>query len=308
MKLVYSALLRVHRFKRRVIVAYCDTGVEIPTARREALRVLRRLAEEARVDGLPIVTRIAQPPLANRFFVKVIGRGYPTPTNKFRWCTDRLRIHPMQKLLAGVPNATIVLGARTGESAERDRVLSKHRIAGSSLRYRQAGRTDVTVLAPVVDFSVADIWTTLATVAKPTGLEGQRILELYREAGADCPSFRTEHGTACGAGRFGCWTCTVVRKDRSVTGLVSSGHTELLPLLNFRNWLAWIRDVPEARCTRRRNGRPGPGPLTLKIRRQALALLKQAEQQSGMKLIEAREVRAIKALWKADRESPTYRE
>lgn len=54
--------------------------------------------------------------------------------------------------------------------------------------------------------------------------------------------------------RFGCWTCTVVVKDRSLEGFVDAGFAEFGPLLEFRNWLAEIRDQDGRRSNRRRNG------------------------------------------------------
>ena len=46
--------------------------------------------------------KVATPRTEDSFFVKVIGRGYPPPTNKFRWCTDRLRIRPVQRMITNL--------------------------------------------------------------------------------------------------------------------------------------------------------------------------------------------------------------
>src|SRR4051794_5366221 len=88
-KLLFQSMLRVRGHRKPVTVIYCDTGVEIPLASSLARLALKGLEREARTFDLPIRTRVLTPPVNERFFVKVIGRGYPPPTDKFRWCTDR---------------------------------------------------------------------------------------------------------------------------------------------------------------------------------------------------------------------------
>ena len=128
LRLVYSAMASNPNHRRPVIVIYCDTGVEIPLIAGHVRSTLRRLQLEAREESLDLVVRIARPKPGDSFFVKVIGRGYPPPTNKFRWCTDRLRINPVRQMLAktAAPRSVVLLGTRMGESSERDRVLARH--------------------------------------------------------------------------------------------------------------------------------------------------------------------------------------
>lgn len=310
LKLVYEAMYRVREAQRKVEVIYCDTGVEIPVVREHVRSTFRKLRAEAKADDLPLRIRIAEPRVEDRYFVKVIGRGYPPPTNKFRWCTDRLRINPIRRLMASVksPAATVLVGTRNGESAERDRILARYRKPSERFFFDQAGSASTRLFAPIVDFTVPDVWSALLTLPRPVAVDGQRVLEIYKDAGAECPVVRDEHGTACGNGRFGCWTCTVVRKDKAVTSLVSQGYEEMGPLLEFRNWLAAVRDERSARCKVRRNGAPGLGPLTLDTRKEALRRLRHAERDSGLTLISAVEVDAIRSLWRIDRASSAYQE
>jgi DNA sulfur modification protein DndC len=86
LKLVFQALSSARKHPFPITVLYCDTGVEIPVIRTYVMATLQRLTIEARRYKLPIVTRVLQPKLKDRYFVKVIGRGYPPPSNKFRWC------------------------------------------------------------------------------------------------------------------------------------------------------------------------------------------------------------------------------
>lgn len=74
--------------------------------------------------------------------------------------------------------------------------------------------------------------------------------------GGECPFTVTNDSEtpSCGNSRFGCWICTVVKEDKSLTGFIESGETELQPLLDFRSWLLSIRDKHEYRQQYRRDG------------------------------------------------------
>jgi DNA sulfur modification protein DndC len=299
--LTYAALKDVGDSERPVTVIYCDTGVEIPVVSALVRTAMSALQTEAEADGVPLRVRVAEPATLDRYFVKVIGRGYPTPTNKFRWCTDRLRIGPVQKLIREEPGpSTVLLGVRAGESLDRDRTLARHTLDEAHF-LRQSGHPDSTIFAPIIDYSVGEVWGTLHHERKPVAIDSQRLAALYKSAGGDCPIVRDPRGSPCGKGRFGCWTCTVVRKDAAVSGMVAEGHPELAPLLRFRNWLAQYRDDPAARAARRRNGAPGPGPFTLRAREEILRRLIATQTAVPWTLIRDEELQAIEQLWEVDR-------
>ena len=110
----------------------------------------------------------------------------------------------------------------------------------------------------------------------------------------------------CASARFGCWVCTVVRRDRSAENLLQSGYGHLRGYYEFRNWIPEIRNDLKFRCKRRRNGRVAPGPLTLYARRLILQRVKKLEKAIGHTLISKSEERYIRGLWKSDRRSDTY--
>lgn len=310
LKLTFQALTKVRRPIKPVSVIYCDTGVEIPIVRALVLRTFRRLSQESRAAGLPLRFNAVSPRLEDRFFVKVIGRGYATPTNKFRWCTDRLRIKPIERVLACGEHAerVVLLGVRRGESAERDRTISRHTLAGQ-IYLRQAGRPNTLILSPILDFDTEDVWDTLLHPFPPRGIDAHALATLYRKASGECPIIRDPRGTPCGKGRFGCWTCTVVRHDRAVENLVEAeGFEQLRPLLAFRNWLSEIRDDPAYRARYRRNGIRGLGPFTLGARKTILTRLLRTQARTPWQLISRDEVRAIRNLWKIDVSCGQYRE
>src|SRR5260221_4539954 len=112
LKLVMSSMLQIKAFHKPISVIYCDTGVENPIITNYVYQTFEKLKIECSQDSFPFQFRIAEPELEDRFFVKVIGRGYPTPTNIFRWCTDKLRINPVKRIIDENPSATILLGIR----------------------------------------------------------------------------------------------------------------------------------------------------------------------------------------------------
>jgi DNA sulfur modification protein DndC len=96
------------------------------------------------------------------------------------------------------------------------------------------------------------------------------------------PGARRQHATVRQS-RWGCWTCTVVQRDRSIEGFIRSGYDNYAGLAQFRNWLIQLRDDPHKiyREPVRRNGRPGNGPLRLAVREQVLTRLLALQQEVG---------------------------
>ncbi|MBB4081097.1 DNA sulfur modification protein DndC [Lewinella aquimaris] len=297
--------LRRTRSDKTVTIVYCDTGVEIPLVNEYVYTVFNNLTEECKLFNINVQIKVAKPKLEDTFFVKVIGRGYPSPTNKFRWCTDRLRINPIKQMIPDDTNVTVLLGVRKGESIERDRTITKHSTDGI-YRYKQVGNSNVSIFSPIIDYSTRDVWETLKHSKFPQSIDYQVLGELYRSAGAECPVIKDPKGSACGKGRFGCWTCTVVRQDSAVTLLIEQGYENLRPLLKFRNWLYLARDNPKFRCKKRRNLQPGLGPLTLSAREIILEKLLEAQNVSKIKLITQAEIDLIQELWKKDKNSMSY--
>jgi DNA sulfur modification protein DndC len=199
------------------------------------------------------------------------------------------------------------LGVRKGESVERDKTIKRHE-THQKYYLRQSTNRNVRIFSPIIDYNVKDVWATIGSGSVPRSIRSTNLAILYWKASGECPIIRDPKGTPCGSGRFGCWTCTVVRRDHAVENLVAAGYPELKPLLAFRNWLAEVRDLPAFRCSRRRNGTIGLGPFTLKARRQILKRLLIAQSQACLELIRNDELRIIRSLWKQDMLSAVYRE
>ncbi len=285
-KLVFQSLLRIKHARKPVTVIYCDTGVEIPMASALAKSALNDLEIEAARLAVPIVVKVLSPPINERFWVKVLGRGYPPPTDKFRWCTDRLRIDPVTRFLSSVDSesAVVVLGVRDSESATRSLTLSENRTQDPFWK-TQRGERNRRLFMPILDYSLLDVWHANLMLELPMALRAEEVADLYASASGECPTIRDAKGAPCGKARFGCWTCTVAKNGTTLRNLIASGHSTLQPLLEYRLWLEKHRNTPRHRRTKRRNGAPGPGPMTLTWRRLALAKLLRAQSRSGFSLL-----------------------
>ena len=297
---VYLALQGQSAYRKPVILLYCDTGVEIPIIAEYVGTTLKKIASQAKRDGIPLEIRVLKPRLDDRFFVKVIGRGYPPPSNKFRWCTDRLRVGPVRREMQKASNAQsmMLLGTRWNESPERKRTLARFS-TGGRYHFKQAGNAKTMIFAPLADISTKEVWEFLHSKWIPKSLDIEKLSLLYRSASGRGCTGRCEACEECKGGRFGCWTCTVIRKDRAVHNMVDDGHPELAPLLRFRNWMACLRES-RFRWRRRRNGAAGLGPLNMKTRRMILSRLQDVEAETKWKLILPEEIRLIKKYWQVD--------
>jgi DNA sulfur modification protein DndC len=157
------------------------------------------------------------------------------------------------------------------------------------------------IYSPIQELDLADIWTYLLQVRPPWGGNHRDLWNLYGKAGGrDCPLVVDHQSAPCGNGRFGCWTCTVVTKDKSMESMIDHGDEWLEPLLEFRDWLKLIREDHSLREPYRRNGKLGPGPFTLDTRAAILDRLKEIERNTGVKLIDDIELLEIQHLWHED--------
>jgi len=292
---------------RPVIVLSNDTLVESPVLKSHLDSTLGKIREGADKLRLPIRVVTTQPVVDQTFWVNLIGRGYPAPNRQFRWCTDRMKIQPTNKyILSEVSEfgeVILVLGVRSSESATRAQVAAKYSANGQRL-HRHSDLPGCWVFRPILQFTTEEVWEVLLQRPAAWGGRHRDLVTLYRNAeGGECPLVIDKSAApSCGTGssRFGCWTCTVVTKDRSMEGMIDAGFGFLEPLLEFRDWLQSIRDHPDYRQTERRNGEPGIGPFTMDARKKILAKLLSVQQASEMPLISEEEVARIHTIWAED--------
>jgi DNA sulfur modification protein DndC len=323
--LVWKALEKIRQMptpfqlKRPVYVVCNDTMVENPVIASYVEDVLRKIEIAARDQDLPIIVKKTTPKLEDTFWTNLIGKGYPAPNNSFRWCTDRLKITPTSSFLhEQIDNkgeAIVLLGTRYEESTKREASIRKHEVEGNRLS-KHAHDLNTWVYAPIKELMLEEVWYIINTVKSPWDFDNSILFQIYSDASADdyeCPTVITnkEH-SSCGQSRFGCWTCTVVKKDKSMSALVENGQQWLKPLLDFRNDLVEDRNKSENRSKTRRNGQVAIDEegnnqgsyaphYRAKVLRELLELEKKVqEDRPHIKLITNQELIAIQVTWNRD--------
>ncbi len=279
-------------------VVYADTLVENPVVHQHVLEFLGKVKAYCEKTGIDVRILIAQPEIRNSFWVNVIGKGYPLPNHRFRWCQDKLKIKPVKKVLASFQEGIMLLAVRSKESLARKRSLNR-RLDGMELE-----KNSLRVFAPIFDFTEEDIWEFLTQSPTPWGEDYGRVISLYRTARGECPLIPEKGNGKSGCGsRFGCWVCTVVKEDKTLKN--QAQESEVLKRLHeFRNWLLEFSLDPKSRLPFRRNGKPainGKGMLTLKAREEILNKLQKMQHQTQMQLISQEEIEEIKRIWREDK-------
>ena len=93
-QLVWNAILQLPEENRtkKIYMIGCDTLVESPKIVERLKNTLSDMQNQAQKQQIPIQTEMVKPDLEDTFWVLLLGRGYPAPSNSFRWCTERLKI------------------------------------------------------------------------------------------------------------------------------------------------------------------------------------------------------------------------
>lgn len=316
--MVFAALLDIppSRQTRPIHIIANDTLVESPLVVAHLHESLAEIRDAAKTLGLPITVATTAPNAENTFWVLLIGKGYPSPNSQMRWCTDRLKIQPtstyIKQQVAASGSAIILLGVRRDESEARRKRIDSHSNQADSNLHPHKDLLGAFVYRPIVDLTTDEVWDILASHTPPWGSTHDRLIKLYRDAaGGECPIVLSqEEAPGCGtnSSRFGCWTCTVVEKDKSLQGFVDSGNQQYAPLIAFRDWLKEIRNDTNLRQAARRNGRVSfnakgqhiAGPFTVQARRMILERLLEAQEEYGAPLISETEIQVIRRLWTED--------
>ena len=317
--LVMEMLQRLPAEKRvkKVYIVSSDTMVENPIVR----DYMHRMSEMINANGaaLKIQADIIYPKVEDTFWTKVIGLGYPTPEPPgFRWCTERLKIHPMNAYtmdtIRNNGEVILLLGVRKAESTYRANNIRAREIEGKLL----VPHNDIEnayVYNPLTEIPNEEVWKFLlkGDAKSPWGSDNKYLFSLYQgehlgEEQSVIGEIDKEKIPVTGNSRFGCWICTMVKEDKSLKAFIDRGETWLVPLRDYRNWMIEMRSTPAARETKRRNGtmyrKPdgtlGLGPFTMETRQEMLRRLLQLEVDTGLSLISIEELKYIDTLWDSE--------
>ncbi|MCB9310858.1 MAG: DNA phosphorothioation system sulfurtransferase DndC [Lewinellaceae bacterium] len=306
LQLVWYAIkeIPVEQRHKEIHVVCNDTLVENPRIVEWIDQNLDNIVKSAEKDKLPIIVAKTNPELEDSFWVNLIGKGYPAPNNTFRWCTERLKINPTSRYIkakvAEKGEVVILLGTRTDESETRKKSMNKFQVGSNRLK-RHVNLNLAFVYSPISHLTTNELWEYLMQVPNPWNGSNRSLITLYRNgSGGDCPLVIDTTTPSCGQSRFGCWVCTVVKKDKSMEAFIENGEEKFEPLLDLRDWLVDNRDKDEYRMQTRRNGSDGKGPYNIYARKLILNMLFEAQKISEEKLISTQEMKAIQILWQMD--------
>jgi DNA sulfur modification protein DndC len=333
LQLTWLALAELPKDQRRKIVHVIstDTMVENPVVASWVSKSHDVMKATASKEGIPIQPERLTPRNEDSFWVNLIGKGYPAPRHKFRWCTERLKIRPSTAFIISVVKqsgeAILVLGSRKAESQARAKVMARHEKHRARERLSpNASLPSTLVYTPIEDWSNDDVWLFLMQVKNPWGYNNKDLLTMYQGASPDgeCPLVVDSSTPSCGDSRFGCWVCTLVDKDKSMTAMIQNDQEKewMTPLLELRNALDFRNGgAPDdedssdrkLRDFRRMSGtiqlfhdRPIPGPYTQEARENWLRKLLSAQtwiRRNGpadvrtIELISLDELQEIRRLW-----------
>lgn len=324
LQLVWLALCTMNKedLKKPVHVINTDTLVESPIIEKWVEKSLKIMDETARKEGLPFITHRLTPAMDQTFWVNLIGRGYPFPRKKFRWCTDRLKIQPVNNFIKSAiaehGEIIMVLGTRKAESQRRARTMAYY----EKKRVRELLSPNPTlanelVFSPLEEWNDDDVWVFLMQYKNPWGYSNQELLTLYKGATADneCPLMVEKNLPSCGKSRFGCWVCTMVEKDKSMEAMIANDNEKawMVPLLEFRNKFGDEELDRERRSFKKMQGflqgsygKLHHGPYKKEVREEWLEELLRIqleinqngpEEFADLELISMPELRNIRRIW-----------
>ncbi len=322
--LVYEAMKRIKEsgseLSKRVYIITSDTMVENPIVKEYMHSSSDSINKAAKNDGLNIQADVIYPDADQTFWSRVIGLGYPTPEPPgFRWCTERLKINPMNKYvnerIKENGEIIVLLGVRKGESLTRMKTITAREIEGKLLNMHN-DIPNAYVYNPITEIPNDLVWEFLLKddCKSPWGTDMKYLFNLYQgenlgEEKSVLGEVDRDKIPVTGNSRFGCWCCTMVKEDKSLQNFINKSNEEdanqLTLLRDFRNNLLVMREDASMRDNKRRNGAVykkadgsfGMGPFTLEARRIILEGLLELENKTGLGLITLQELKVIDKMW-----------
>ena len=340
LQLIWGAVagIPVEKRHKAIDVISTDTLVENPVVASWVGHSLEVMREQAALQKMPFVPHRLTPAVGDTFWVNLIGKGYPAPRHKFRWCTERLKIKPSNTFITNKikisSEAVLVLGTRKAESSRRHANMVK--LEAGRVRERLSPNASLPgslVYTPIEDWSNDDVWMFLMQVPNPWGYSNRELMGMYAGATADgeCPLVVDTSTPSCGDSRFGCWVCTLVEEDKSMSAMIRNDAEKewMLPLLEIRNLIDFRKhgaakgDGEEERADRdmrdyrRMNGsvqlffdRVIPGPYLKKYREMFLERVLTAQETirkaapaglDNFELLTMAELKEIRRIWVIDK-------
>lgn len=223
--LVYEAMKRLRdaggALSKKVYVITSDTMVENPIVKKYMHSSSDSINKAAKRDNINLQAEMIYPEAEQTFWSRVIGLGYLTPEPPgFRWCTERLKINPMNKFvnerIKESGEIIILLGVRKGESLSRFKTISAREIEGKLLNMHN-DIANAYVYNPITEIPNELVWEFLLKedCKSPWGSDMKYLFNLYQgeslgEEKSVLGEIDRDKIPVTGNSRFGCWCCTMV--------------------------------------------------------------------------------------------------
>lgn len=280
---------------KSLTVLMSDTRLELPPLFSTAMTIL------AELQARGVKTQVVMPKMDDRFFVYMLGRGVPPPSNTFRWCTAQLKIEPMvaalQALRAAAGKKFLMLtGVRLGESSARDGRIALSCGKNNSecgQGWFQTATPDAVAdtLAPLLHWRLCHVWDWLTGLV-PDGLEHGFSTKLIAAVYGQDEDLETH-------ARTGCVGCNLASRDLALEQIIKRPQwSRYSPLLELRPLYSELKkpgnrlrkDGSETRKDGSLVANPcRMGPLTFSARSWALARVKDIQERAGVDLINTEE-------------------
>lgn len=173
LQLMYEMILKMPKDELNPTYAILsDTLVEAPNVKKYFENLVNAINLDAKNRNLPFEILIAKPSSNDEFWVNLIGKGYPSPTRTFRWCTERLKINPMKSIVKEITNkhgsAIMTLGVRKSESQNRKQSIEKRTLSEDGFN-KHDDYENVLIYSPIKEWLTDDVWSYLTTHTPPLG-------------------------------------------------------------------------------------------------------------------------------------------
>ena len=291
---------------KSLTVLYADTRMELPPLHATAMTMLAELSARG------LRTQIVLPKMEDRFFVYMLGRGVPPPSNTFRWCTAQLKIEPMVAALKALRDEygkkfLMLTGVRLGESAQRDARIQlscgrNNSECGQGWFQEATPEAVADTLAPLLHWRLCHVWDWLTGLV-PDGYEHGLSTRLIAAVYGQDEDLETH-------ARTGCVGCNLASKDFALEEIIRRPQwAQYRPLTELRPLYAELkkpgRRIRKDGSETRKDGSlvANPcrmGPLTFEARRWALDRVKDIQSRAGVELVNAEEEAKIIELIEAE--------
>jgi DNA sulfur modification protein DndC len=273
-----------------LILVYADTLMELPSLEHSAYALMEYLGArgwQVRKTKPALKTSKIKP---ERFFVTMLGRGYPPPHNKFRWCTDALKAKKLEANHKAIveeygDDFLGIDGMRLGESAVRDAVIVTSCSKGDGECgqgwFHKSNYGNGAKLSPILHWRVCHVWDWIVEACFEHGYPIGGVIETY---GVDITDDGVEEPLSARTGCIGCPLVTTPNEKKPkpdkalATVLQSPDWSHLAPYARLSD-IYWRLRWDDSFRHHKKNGEKGC--LTLAARKWALGEILGLQSESA---------------------------